>query len=965
MKQRRKFETNMNKQISKNDVISQQKIKRLIIKFLVVILIFGNFIGLLPNLTTVLAQQPIIITSDQPNIWTLEQAHYLLAQMHRRNLDLKATNLTNLDANEINGINIDVLKTMLEVSASFDEKTGFENGLAKKDKTFNSEQRQKLIERRNRLNDESLALTRVIARLNREKELADNETDKKRIELELAEKNADQAATDKQIAQINEDLKTLNAQNNTLTSPTPPSSSGSGTSQSSTEMETAFRNKAAEIINSFKTNPQLNASLKLDNYLQLQYEIISKQLTLLRDEVGPGERLIFLELPQSINASYDRANKKWAQSRWNIKGYTRCGIELKKTTLKTIKKTVIENGVSREIDEQKPDVKMWSVPCEKILGKSITERNNRPAKSFSDFMNNIDNIENSYFFSVSDVKSKIDLLKRLQVSSNIKDPIVNKIKINFDGSSRIALSAFTNSEISLKTSKEAYFNKLIACNSKTLDDSEKATCEAQKIALSNALAEAEGNSENARDEAVSLIISELNEIIDGTKKENFLKDFYFKNNNSSERNKIFTLPYDEDKNIEKLFKRLKLEEVFSKELNKLSEGELPRKFFDLDAEKSTLTGAENRQVRVVDMIPRQSSLNINDVKLRNSSSAFNFLASWLWGFGANVSYRREREQYSQFVQQELYSAAFGKGSREFGWTFTPMPGMSRLSSGVRTTYAIVIVPQEAQSIVMESTGCFFSRSTSQPKDFKDAITENWQKVASDRGCSGSKKFEIPIPGGGFESSNDFNVSGLRYDPVAKGERITVSIYGSNFSSQIGMMINGSPLPPSLGVAQPFIRDDSSVASSVITDLQGEKVKGRFERVDSSQIVASFEMPATYEKTPTITLVAPGKAVEINSLDNIEINGIPNTKLKYTEWMFGTKPKIMDFVANEPQIFRKINGDMVKRIRMDFYPNAWNVPFVFRCANNLCHSNCSPGSSINCNGIDRLFFFTLNLAAQRL
>jgi hypothetical protein len=211
---------------------------------------------------------------------------------------------------------------------------------------------------------------------------------------------------------------------------------------------------------------------------------------------------------------------------------------------------------------------------------------------------------------------------------------------------------------------------------------------------------------------------------------------------------------------------------------------------------------------------------------------------------------------------------------------------------------------------MESTGCFFSRSTSQPKDFKDAITENWQKVASDRGCSGSKKFEIPIPGGGFESSNDFNVSGLRYDPVAKGERITVSIYGSNFSSQIGMMINGSPLPPSLGVAQPFIRDDSSVASSVITDLQGEKVKGRFERVDSSQIVASFEMPATYEKTPTITLVAPGKAVEINSLDNIEINGIPNTKLKYTEWMFGTKPKIMDFVANEPQIFRKINGDMV-------------------------------------------------------
>src|SRR6185503_11051585 len=59
-----------------------------------------------------------------------------------------------------------------------------------------------------------------------------------------------------------------------------------------------------------------------DNHIQLQYEIISKQLTLLRDEVGPGERLVFLELPQSINATQDKAENKLAQVWWRIAGYT-------------------------------------------------------------------------------------------------------------------------------------------------------------------------------------------------------------------------------------------------------------------------------------------------------------------------------------------------------------------------------------------------------------------------------------------------------------------------------------------------------------------------------------------------------------------------------------------------------------------------------------------------------------------
>src|SRR6266852_3696297 len=61
--------------------------------------------------------RPVIINADQPNVWTLEQAHYLLEQMHRRNLDLKAKSLEDLDPNAINGLRFDVLRLLIEAGA--------------------------------------------------------------------------------------------------------------------------------------------------------------------------------------------------------------------------------------------------------------------------------------------------------------------------------------------------------------------------------------------------------------------------------------------------------------------------------------------------------------------------------------------------------------------------------------------------------------------------------------------------------------------------------------------------------------------------------------------------------------------------------------------------------------------------------------------------------------------------------
>src|SRR5437867_1817876 len=67
-----------------------KKIIRRLISPSLTLLLFVNGLALFAQ-----AQKgrPVIINADQPNVWTLEQAHYLLEQMHRRNLDLKAKSL--------------------------------------------------------------------------------------------------------------------------------------------------------------------------------------------------------------------------------------------------------------------------------------------------------------------------------------------------------------------------------------------------------------------------------------------------------------------------------------------------------------------------------------------------------------------------------------------------------------------------------------------------------------------------------------------------------------------------------------------------------------------------------------------------------------------------------------------------------------------------------------------------------
>jgi hypothetical protein len=668
-------------------------------------------------------------------VWTLEQAHYLLAQMHRRNLDLKAATAGTLDANEINGLNFDVLRTLIEVGVTFDDAARFNNSLLRPQKRFDAERMLRLQRRRDELADDSFRLNRDIARLGRESAVATSQDDKDNLAAQIAELTSLRDANDKERDRLDKDIGAANGPSGEVQATEPPPMTGANRLPESS-FDDSFKEVTKTLINRFNEAPKLNAALRLDNFLQLQYEIIAKQLTLLRDEVGPGERIIFLEMPQSVNTTHDKAEKKWAQSWWKVAGYTTPKDRTR--VVNTKERSILRQG---DEPEGEPSPRPTSSPTE--------------------------------------------------ATSSTSEPVTTR-KIIQD-----AMAAFVNPK-------------------------------------------------------------------EGSERVRYIQ---------------------------------------------LQDGPRPTKR-DKRAQNQPFT-IEDRSVRTIDLIPRQGSLNVNDIKLRVKSGVLTAVARTLFGFGASLNVQRQRENFSQFVQQELYSSSFGKGAREFGWTYAPMPGTDRILSGTKTTYAVMVVPNEAEALVMYSNGCYFPRAEYQPIDFQDTLESRWSNSGTtSRNCSGSKAFVVPIPGGGDENNYDFHVDGLEYVPADKADRVTLLIYGRNFPAQLGVLVDGIPLTQSIGVAQPLIRDDSEAFAKASEELKGGKVLGRFERIDPNQIVAVFERPSGGKDgvQPVLTLTAPGKAKTLNTL-RLYINGTRGAILNVapTPLLFGRRPADEDpFRIDKVEIFKHAN-----------------------------------------------------------
>ena len=122
---------------------------------------------------------------------------------------------------------------------------------------------------------------------------------------------------------------------------------------------------------------------------------------------------------------------------------------------------------------------------------------------------------------------------------------------------------------------------------------------------------------------------------------------------------------------------------------------------------------------------------------------------------------------------------------------------------------------------------------------------------------------------------------------------------------MGVLVDGVPLFASVGLAQPHLMPkkaapaEGQTATTAAFDCAGvqDGICGRYERIDSDQIVFSFRMPKNYVGTPTLTLIAPGKAVDLNSI-GLRINSKTNVNLRDdAAFMFGRRPAVVLSIAD--------------------------------------------------------------------
>jgi subtilisin-like proprotein convertase family protein len=880
------------------------RIQALVGQVLLYTLIVNSFIGITGEFSPAHAQRRIIVVNaDQPNLWTLEQAHYLLAQMHRRNLDLKAKSLEELDPNEIDGLRFDVMRMLVEFGATFNQADLVSNRLLSNNQSFNSERRQQLLRERDGLRRESVDLAGDIETLETEKASTEDKDAQKVLDAKIAAKTNRLTRVDKEIETLNGELGTLNAP-----SGQPTATTGGATFDPNklpkSDFDEAFKAAAAKQIEKFNQSPELNASLKLDNFLQMQYEIISKQLSLLRDELGPGERLVFLELPQTVNAAHHESNKKWAQSWWKIAGYTR--------------RVPTTPGAVSTVDENNPPITTLDDINSIIRGVPIPVQIRAPVPpapvcpapiNFPDAGFTIPAAGNprgpsDRYPATINVAGVTGTVRKVTVTlnnlSHTAPDDLDVLLVGPNGQTTILISDIggrtPTANVSVTLDSEASHSLLAAgplvsgtfkpTNSGASLDTFPSSAPAGSYGA--ALSSFKGIDPNG---PWSLYV---------------IDDQTGQSGTISSWNLQITLECPPPIVVQPPPVQVTYEDTFIN-LDTLPGLPVPPAPDTAWQSFRRNVSLSDRTVRTVELIPRQSSLNVNDMKLKVKAGALNFVFSSLFGFGSQLKAQRQREQFSQFVQQELYSAAFGKGSREFGWTFTPMPGTDRLHSGVRTTYAVVVVPEEATSLVLESNGCYFPRSYYPPNNFANTKDPEWNNDnRTSRNCSGesTKAFVVPIPAARVDGGNEFWVDRIDFQGVAKGKQIVVAIRGRNFSPQMGALINGVPLVQSIGLAQPLIRDDSAAGQATAAELKGVEIPGRVERIDSDKVLLTFKMPSDFQGTPTITLIAPGRATDINLLPHVGVNEVPNIRLAdYPRKMFGHGPGPDPFRVDKVKVFR--------------------------------------------------------------
>lgn len=263
-------------------------------------------------------EEPVQITVGQPNIWSLEQAHYLLAQMHERSAALKAKlpGEDILDPAGLQGARFDLLRTAFSADFSFDEVTGIGNRLAIDEFQHETARRRQLQGQLDVARARQSTLVAEIADLEARRTAmaiglpaGSTTPELKTLDATLAAKGAEKKAVDGQVTALTAEL---------ANAPEVPELTSSAPGTTGSLPTHGLAKFLSELT---LPKPTLHPSVILDNFVQFQYEIIAKQLSLLRDELGEGERLVFLELPQAVYTVPGRADDYLVRTSWRIDDY--------------------------------------------------------------------------------------------------------------------------------------------------------------------------------------------------------------------------------------------------------------------------------------------------------------------------------------------------------------------------------------------------------------------------------------------------------------------------------------------------------------------------------------------------------------------------------------------------------------------------------------------------------------------
>ena len=849
-------------------------------------------------------KHPVSVTPGTPSVWSMEQAHYLLNRVRSSNdgLRTKMPGENDLDPNAVNGLHLDAVQSFLGVSGAFDTSTAALNKIAlgnfADSATRQAVFQQKVDQLQSGLFQENL-------------KLADLKGKQKQQEAQ-AEQTGTSAKADPVLqGQIEATQDRIDAISKRITA----LSTAAGQAPTSPVLNTVTPDPATGITNSVlkgaadkllaKTadqfsGPRLAASTALDNFVQMQYEIVSKQLTALRDEAGEGQRIVFLEIPTSVAASAPRllvngGENKLAQSWWRINAVVRRYDKDRSACWAGVEHT---NMLDSLIENQ--GARLSAVP------EAITLPQNMAAR--------LDDLTRA-------VRAAKAALQKTKDSAAL-DSLRRELTLLESRRAALAMEQLT---VQVRRDPQTAPPEPLELL-KQLKDTKRAILEAEhelRDADPQTVGVARSKLKELRkslDEKIDALLQAETDVILSIQHEFLPRSLedprtialidrlespckkvraqYEQNRRRSEDqlsdlraelaiDKAATKP--DNGEIKRLGKEID---------NKQDEMKLEREFLGYDLEPHQLAifeafcgpeglrraflspvhhpggsgdpqhnGTDTHLVRAIEVIPRQTALNINQTNTSTRDWAFMAVLRTISGFGAKANLQLRHEMYDQFMKQEVFASGFGKGETTFGWTFGPTPGTRVLNPGTRNTYAVLAVPEDATALEMEALGCGFHKNTYPPSSYPSGkdLDRFW--------CENQAEMTVAVPD--RDTSGGFWVDSVQYSQVKPGERASVVLQGSYFSPQTTVLLNGKRLTQVLGLGKPFQAMDNGQAEAA----QDGVISGSYEFVNEHYLALALDVPAGYKETrfPQITLISPARTANINALPLV-INRLPGKKL---------------------------------------------------------------------------------------